>query len=237
MIKSSKIVFLIAPLFFFLALPYLEIGDTRVDRLASSPAVPCLRDNEVKHRTQQPQTNHSRQAEVPSPPSVSLDPSAWVARGGCWSMSGNIIAAQGVHTFGRGILYYEKRTFADFVFEVRLNKLAEDGPFGLLIRYNEKRKEGYTLLLFPHGGYRWAIIRGEPDYSLFEEPAVGMNKDVNVWNTIKVVCRGARFVLYMNGRRLTSITDHTFVSGRAGFFIASDPRQKALFEIVTLKSQ
>jgi hypothetical protein len=165
-----------------------------------------------------------------------LLPFDWVARGGCWSFSGKIIAAQGAHTPGRGILYYNKKTFADFVFEVRLNKLAEDGPFGLLLRYNEKTKEGYTYLLYPHGEYGLAIIRGEPDYSLFQEPAIGMNKDANVWNTIKVVCRGAQFDLYINDHRLTSITDHNYTSGRVGFFLASDPRQKALFEILTLRS-
>jgi hypothetical protein len=165
-----------------------------------------------------------------------LVPSDWVARGGGWSFSGKIIAAQGTHTLGRGMLYYNKRIFADFVFEVRLNKLAEDGAFGLVLRYNEKTKEGYTYLLFPHGGYKLAIIKGEPDYSLFEEPAIGMNKDNNVWNTIKIVCRGAQFDLYMNDHRLPSITNHAYASGRVGFFLASDPRQKALFEIVTLKS-
>jgi hypothetical protein len=179
-------------------------------------------------RGQKPETQHNL-AEI-------VAPSDWVARGGCWSFSGNVIAAQGVHTLGRGIFCYNKRTYADFVFEVRLNKLAESGPFGLLIRYDEKKNEGYTYLLFPHGEYRLAIIRGEPDYSLFQEPAVGMNKDTNVWNTIKIVCQGAQFDLYMNDHRLTSITDHTYASGRVGFFLGSDPRQKALFEIVTLKS-
>ncbi len=240
---SSQTIILIAPLFFFLALPHPvrrtphgESRDRHVDLLSTLPPTYHLRENQVKYHAQPAKANHVQQAEAHSPPNVTLNPIAWVARGGCWSISGKIIAAQGVHTFGRGIFYYEKTTFADFVFEVKLNKLEEGGPFGLLIRYDEKKKEGYTYLLFPHGAYRWAIIRGEPDYSLFQEPAVGMNNDVNVWNTIKIVCRGARFDLYMNDQLLTSITDHTFSSGRAGFFIASDPRQKALFEIVTLKS-
>jgi hypothetical protein len=163
-------------------------------------------------------------------------PADWVARGGCWSFSGKIIAAQGVYVRGLDIFYYNKSAFTDFVFEVRLNKLAEDGPFGLLIRYDEKTKESYTFLLFPHGDYGVYLLKNERDSSLFGEPATNMNKGTNVWNTIKIVCRGARFDLYMNDHQLTSITDHTYASGRVGFFLGSDPRQKALFEIVTLKS-
>lgn len=189
---------------------------------------PSLVVAQQENRSQKPETQHDL-AEF-------FVPADWVAQGACWSFSGKIFAAQGVHTLSRGIIYYNKRIFADFVFEVRLNKLAEGGGFGLLIRYDEKRKQGYTYLLFPHGGYRFDVIKNERDSTLFSEPATNMNKDTNAWNTIKIVCRGARFDLYMNGHWLTSLTDHAYASGRVGFFLGGDPRQKALFEIVALKS-
>jgi hypothetical protein len=204
--------------------PHVQFESLHLGNLFSPPHIVAQQET----HGQKPDTQHNL--------AKFLAPLDWVARGGCWSLSGKIIAAQGTHTFGLGILYYNKRTFADFVFEARLNKLAEDGSFGLLIRYDEKKKEGYAYQLLPHSGYGFYVITNELDSALFSEPAPNMNKDNNVWNTIKIVCRGAKFDLYMNDHRLTSITDHAFASGRVGFFFGSDPRQKALFEIVTLRS-
>jgi hypothetical protein len=39
----------------------------------------------------------------------------------------------------------------------------------------------------------------------------------------------------MNNQYLTTVIDHTYFAGRVGFFVGGDPRQKAIFEIISLK--
>jgi len=162
------------------------------------------------------------------------DPLNWIAYGGCWEFFGKSIYGQAGGE-GRHLLFYQQKVFRNFIFEVRLNKLAEGGAFGLIIRYNERKKEGYTYIQYPDGGYRFAIIKKELDYSLFQEPASKMNKGTNVWNSIKIIGIGSKFELYLNDQFLTSITDNSYSTGRIGLFLGGDPRQKAVFEIITLK--
>jgi len=160
-------------------------------------------------------------------------PSNWIARGGCWDFSKNIINAQAI--VGSCKLYYSKAIYKDFTLEVKLNKLAESGGFGLLIRYDEQKDEGYTFGLLPSSGYWFAKIIGGNDHpSLSSAPVPFMNKGVNTWNTLKVLCQGAKFDLYLNGEFLSTITDSAYSSGRIGLTIGGDPRQLALFEIVSL---
>jgi hypothetical protein len=62
-----------------------------------------------------------------------------------------------------------------------------------------------------------------------------MNKGTNVWNTIKIICKGPEFEMYMNNQYLTTVIDYIYSAGRVGFFVGGDPRQKAIFEIISLK--
>jgi hypothetical protein len=162
-----------------------------------------------------------------------LKPSNWIARGGCWDFSNNIISAQAI--VGSCKLYYSKAIYKDFTLEVKLNKLAESGAFGLLIRYDEQKDEGYTYSLFPSSGYFFATIGGgDYPHSFSSAPVPFMNKGLNTWNTLKIVCQGAKFDLYLNGQFLSTITDSAYSSGRIGLTIGGDPRQRALFEIISL---
>ena len=162
------------------------------------------------------------------------EPENWVAHGGCWTFTDSgIIAQAGI--MGRHLIYYNKKRCADFELQVRLNKLAEGGPLGLVVRFDERKKEGYTYLVYPHGQYCFTIIKEEPDYTIFTAPVNNMNQDVNVWNTVKIVCIGSTFELYMNDQLLTAITDKSYKNGRFGIFLAGDPRQKAIFKIISLK--
>jgi len=185
------------------------------------------------NQKQSQQTNLHKASEFEIIDEETFKSSNWIARGGCWSFSKNIISAQAI--VGSCKLYYSKAIYKDFTLEVNLNKLAESGGFGLLIRYDEQKDEGYAFTLLPSSGYWFAkIIGGKDQPSLSAAPVPFMNKGVNVWNTLKIVCKGAKFDLYLNYKFLSTITDSAYSSGRIGLTIGGDPRQRALFEIVSL---
>jgi len=163
-------------------------------------------------------------------------PTNWIARGGCWDFSKRIITAQAY--IGCCRAYYARRTFKDCTFEVRLNKLAEDGSTGLLLRYNEATNEGYIFELWPHGGHMFAIFKGDKRYALQRTtPVIVMKRGYNTWNTVKIVCTGPEFAIFINGSHVDTVTDHTYSSGRVGLRVHGDPRQRAKFEILSLTAR
>ena len=122
----------------------------------------------------------------------------------------------------------------NFELQVRLKKVAEGGSFGVLIRYDESKTAGYAFTILPHGEYMFAMIKGETDSALFKEP-VDLNRDIKGWDTAKIICIGQKFDFYLNDEFLSSVTDKKYNRGRIGFFLGGDPRQKAMFQIISLK--
>lgn len=89
-------------------------------------------------KQQQSQLTNTQNQTAPRKIDESLfQPSNWLVRGGCWDFAKNIISARAI--VGSCNLYYNKTVYQDFTFEARLNKLAETGGFGLLIRYDEQK--------------------------------------------------------------------------------------------------
>ena len=107
----------------------------------------------------------------------------WESRGGTWTFSGKQIFGQGASDFNKAFL--TNRNFSDFIYEVRLRKLSpNDGPIGLLFRYNEDIDEGYMLLLWPHGDYQVSrLVKGGSKLKVL--------KKGNSWNRKKGIGKGA----------------------------------------------
>ena len=159
----------------------------------------------------------------------------WSARGGYWDFSGKVIKAKGFIGYNKA--YYNRKVFADFIYEVKLCKTAEDGTFGLLFRYDEKNDEGYLLQFWPHGGCSFELIKGGQTHIRQIEIRQPMHQIIgtNVWNKVKIIANGSTFKIYLNGYLLDTIIDHQYALGRVGLFVAGDPRQIALFEVTTIK--
>ncbi len=167
--------------------------------------------------------------------SLNINAEDWSTRSGYWDFSGKVIKAQGFIGYNKA--YYNHRVFTDFIYEVKLCKASEDGTFGLLFRYDEKNNEGYVLYFWPHGGCSFDLIKGGQTRIRTIEVSQPMHQIVgtDVWNTVKIVAHGSRFKIYLNGYLLDTIFDSQYSSGRVGLFIAGDPRQKALFEVTTIR--
>ncbi|MCU0646342.1 MAG: hypothetical protein MUC94_19070, partial [bacterium] len=86
-----------------------------------------------------------------------FNPSNWIARGACWDFSKKIITAQGVGL--RPIAYFKNESYRDFEFEIRLRLLTdENGSYGMIFRFDEKKDVGYIFGVWPNGSYEFARL-------------------------------------------------------------------------------
>jgi len=161
-----------------------------------------------------------------------FNPANWIARGGCWDFSNKIFFSQGYR--GGNLAYYRKQDFKNFTFEVKVMKLAEDGPLGIIFRYDDAKGEGYAFEVFPHGSYFLAKLFNSKDAYLKLGVSAHLNEEMNTWNTLKIVVRGAKFDCYINGNFLVSVIDYSFSVGKIGLCNSGDPRQLAKFEVISL---
>ncbi len=161
-----------------------------------------------------------------------FNPSNWIARGGCWDFSNKIFFSQGYR--GGNNAYYKKQNYTNFTYEVKVIKLAEDGPLGIIFRYDDARVAGYTFAVYPHGAYFLAKSFRGKDMYLNLGTTAHLNEEMNTWNTLKIVARGAKFDCYINGNFLVSVIDHSYSVGKVGLANSGDPRQLAKFEVISL---
>ena len=159
----------------------------------------------------------------------------WVGRSGYWEFTDEVIRGQGFMGFNKS--YYSEEIFTDFIYEVKINKLSEDGNFGLLFRYDEKSDDGYSIQFWPHGGCIFVIADGA-----IEKKKIKINQPLNqligtnIWNTVKIIGIGSRFEIYLNNHLFDIILDYTFTKGRLGLVIKDDPRQIATFKVLKMEA-
>lgn len=186
-----------------------------------------------QQQSQQTNVHNTAKAERLDP--EIFNPSNWIVRGGCWDFSHKIFFSQGYR--GGNNAYYKKHDYRNFTYEVKVMKLAEDGPLGIIFRYDDARVAGYTFAVYPHGGYFLArSFRGKDMYLTLGTTAY-LNEEMNTWNTLKIVVRGAKFDCYINGNFLVSVIDRSYSIGKVGLGNSGDPRQLARFEVISLVEQ
>lgn len=163
-------------------------------------------------------------------------PSNWIARGGCWDFSKKIITGQGMGQ--RPIAYFKKESFTDFTFEIRLRLLTdENGSYGIVFRFDEKKDVGYFFGVWPHGGYEFAWLEDCFGYQTGGGQAVYLRDRLKTWNRLKVIAKGPKFDLYINDNLLVTMEDHSFKSGKVGFYLGHDARSILEYEILSLVAQ
>ena len=161
------------------------------------------------------------------------DPSGgWVASGAFWDLRDSVFSVQGL--FPTAKAYYAATTFTDFEYEVRIAKLAEDGATGLLFRYDNIRDEGYEIHIWPHGGFAIAKVRGPNKTDFASGPPSHFKKELNTWNSVRIIARGDRFNFFVNSFHVCTAIDGQYARGKLGLLMPGDARQRARFHIVTM---
>lgn len=160
------------------------------------------------------------------------NPTDWIALGGCWDFSNKIFFSQGYK--GGNKAYYNNKEYKNLVYEVKVMKLAEDGPLGIVFRFDETTDEGYTFLVYPHGEYLFLKFNGLNDFQLKRNSTAHLNEELNTWNKLKVIAYQDKFDFYINDNFLVSVRDNTHQSGKVGLYCSGDTRQIAKFELLSL---
>jgi 3-keto-disaccharide hydrolase len=162
---------------------------------------------------------------------------AWHSLGGTWTFPdklGESLFGEGSSDFNKA--YYTKEKFSDFVFEIRLRKIsANDGPIGLIVRYDDQRDEGYMLLIWPHGDYQFSRLIGQKRHALGSSSPSTLNKG-NSWNRVKIIGKGSQIRIFINGEEQVSFIDDKYLFGRLGVVIHGGPKNKAEFKILSMNS-
>ena len=99
---------------------------------------------------------------------------------------------------------------------------------------DEKRDEGYEIHLWPHGGFAVAKFVGPTKTDFAAGPPSHFNKELNTWNTVKVVGSGTRFDFFINGFHVCTASDPDYRQGKLGLLMPGDARQRAKFQILRM---
>jgi len=165
-----------------------------------------------------------------------LKPSNWIARGGCWDFSRKIITARGVGY--HPIAYFKKESYTDFEFEIRLKLMTdEDGLYGMVFRFDEKKDVGYMFAVYPNGSYSFSRLDDGFARQTGGGQAAYLKDQLKTWNRLKVVARGTKFDLYINGNLLVTMEDNSFQSGKVGLYLGHGPTSVLEYEVLTLAAQ
>jgi hypothetical protein len=154
----------------------------------------------------------------------------WRSKRGTWSFDSKPFFAVGEKDFNKA--YRSDRNFSNVIYEVRLRKTSNnDGPFGLLVRYNEMDDEGYMLLLWPlQGKYQFSRIVGEQRHRIAGGSSASLKKGIN-WNTIKITAEGSDFNISINSRDTISVTNDYYHYGKIGLVIHGVSKNRAEFDV------
>ena len=158
----------------------------------------------------------------------------WRSKRGTWNFDSKPFFAKGEKGFNKA--YRLGRNFSNVIYEVHLRKTSDnDGPFGLLVRYNEMDDEGYMLLLWPQQGkYQFSRVVGEKRHRIASGSPTSLKTRKN-WNTIKITAEGSNFDISFNNRDTISVTDDYYHLGKIGIVIHGVSKNRAEFEVLKVE--
>ncbi|GEM_PF-2715964 len=144
----------------------------------------------------------------------------WEVVSGNWTQNDGFL--QGNSSGGDGLLFYKKRTFANFVLECKVKVVNREGS--LVFRAADKQNL-YILVFNPKvnpedQGSVLLIrrVRGRETYFAGSEQYIGSNE----WLTLKVSCEDRRIEVYVNNKLTVSVEDASHGSGFVGLRVFGD---------------
>lgn len=163
-------------------------------------------------------------------------PSIWKSKRGNWNFKDTTFFVVGEKGFNKA--YLSERNYSNFIYEVRLRKVSgNDGPIGLLIRYDEANDEGYMLLVWPlQGKFQFSRVVSDERHRIGGGSPTYFKTGTN-WNTIRVTAEGSNFDISFNGRDTISFFDDYYHFGKAGLVIHGVSKNRAEFDVLKLEPQ
>lgn len=150
---------------------------------------------------------------------VAQKPEAFAAENGTLACNGK----------GGGWIYFEKEEFGDF--ELRMDfKVSAGANSGLFFRVGDPKDEVYTGIEMQILDSAAAAKPGVHDCGAIYDlvaPRENAMKAAGEWNTVKLVCRGPKIEVEMNGKPITSMNldEWTVPKGKFPTAYAKMPRK------------
>ena len=109
------------------------------------------------------------------------------------------------------------KDFSDFVLEVDSTKQAgpDDNGFGVIFRYVDKNNF-YRFDISSDGYYDFGYYENDTWTSIIDWTETAAIKQGDATNTITILCKGSKLTFYINGTKITDVTDATLSSGDIG---------------------
>ncbi len=180
--------------------------------------------------------NFGQQPESSSPIVIEDPAYGWTSTDGLWRLENDTHFVTGIRGFNKS--YFEPKTYSDLSFEAEFRKTSNnDGPLGLLIRYDPGRDKGYLLLVWPHGGYQFSILTGNDRQRLAStDPHPAVRKG-GAWNTATITAVGPQFTLVINGNPVASFKDDAIDAGKVGLVIHGSSKNTAEFRSLKMTAR
>ena len=185
----------------------------------------------------QDRQNHAAPAErlhseIHLPSGEILKLSDWRCQGGIFELSDSVFIFR---SYGDTRAFYSGKSYQDFIYEVQLMKLATSSPFGLLIRYTPENNNGYMYFVYPYGGPQFKRLDHGRESDLGVISGSNFKGKLNQWDTLKIICRGSHFSLFINGQFQAEIVDDAFQEGFIGLIAGGLPFNKSKFKIINVQ--
>ncbi len=110
----------------------------------------------------------------------------------------------------------------------------EDGMYGMVFRFDEKKDVGYIFAVYPNGSYSFSRLDDGFARQTGGGQAAYLKDQLKTWNRLKVVARGMKFNLYINGNLLVTMEDNSFQAGKVGLYLGHGPTSVLEYEILSL---
>lgn len=109
------------------------------------------------------------------------------------------------------------KDFSDLILEVDATKQAgpDNNGFGVIFRYVDKNNF-YRFDISSDGYYGFGYYENDTWTSIIDWTETTAIKQGNATNTITILCEGSNFTFYINGTKITDVTDATLSSGDIG---------------------
>jgi hypothetical protein len=152
------------------------------------------------------------------------DPLTDNSKGAGWRADGNCkFASDGYHASESTTnTYYTcpalQTNYSNFTYQVTMN-LTQGSGAGITFRGDDANTKFYSFIFSPTGEYLLFLYTQANGKTQTLEDSTTTNFHANQTNDLAVVARGNEISLYVNGQKLTTVSNNTFSSGQIGTIV------------------
>ncbi len=158
------------------------------------------------------------------------DPLSDNSKGINWRTSSNCVFTNGAYhaSEAKNNTYYTcaalNSNYSNFTYQatMSINK-GNNVAAGITFRGDDNASQNYSLIFDPTGGYSlfmYTSSTAKPTtLQQGDASAAGFKTGSGQSNDIGVVARGSSLTMYVNGQKLTAVTDSTYTSGQIGTIV------------------